>query len=433
MTNKTNLRAAAAKIICDLIAKGRSLADSLPEIGDQLSDPRDNALLQAICYGVCRWYFRLEAIVKQLLEKPLKQKDMDIYALILVGIYQLSYMRIPEYAAISETVAAAKHFKKIWAKSLINGILRQYQRHAEQLNKNVSLESDYSHPLWMIERIKQAYKHEWENILNANNQHPPFSLRVNQQKISRDNYLEKLSTAGLKAEIIPVTQSGIVLENPIDVNQLPGFLQGEVSVQDGAAQLAAELLMLEPNQRVLDACAAPGGKTAHILEMQPTIECIAIDHDETRLASVKETLQRLHFSAKCIASDVANVKEWWDEKYFDRILLDAPCSASGVIRRHPDIKLLRRDTDIEKLAQTQLRLLNAVWETLKPGGILLYATCSIFPDENNQVLQQFIDSHKDAKEEKIVSAWGIDSIMGKQILPGMHNMDGFYFARLRKS
>lgn len=429
-----DLRGAAAKIIFDVMINGRSLADSLPEASKKFSNPRDRALLQAISYGVCRWFYRLDAITRVLLEKPLKDKDLDVHALLLVGLYQLADMRIPAYAAIAETVAATKGLGKIWAKGLVNAVLREYQRNSDKFDSDLSPEAFFSHPRWMIEKLEKitANETELETILDANNEHPPFALRVNQQQISRAKYLEKLTEAGLRANNIPGTSAGIVLEDPVDVERLPGFAEGEVSVQDGAAQLAAELLMLEPGQRVLDACAAPGGKTAHILELQPTVECIAVDHDAQRLTAVTENLQRLKLSAKCIAADVGDKSKWWDGQLFDRVLLDAPCSATGVIRRHPDIKLLRRPSDIPKLAETQLRLLNALWEVLKPGGILLYATCSIFPEENSQVLEQFLATHPEAKEEKLDLSMARDCAVGKQIFPGVNGMDGFYFARLRK-
>lgn len=427
-----NVRASAAQVIFDIIVSGRSLTDVLPKAATAFTDPRDRALLQAICYGVCRWFHRLDSLTRSLLEKPLKQKDLDVYALLLVGLYQLTELRIPDYAAVTETVAATKGLKKVWAKGLVNGVLRQYLRDAEELNENDGLEFSYSHPRWLLERLQQDYPDYWQDILTENNEHPPFTLRVNQQRITRAKYLEKLSAANIDATAVTETAAGVVLDKPIDVQHLPGFDVGEVSVQDGAAQLAAELLMLEPGQRVLDACAAPGGKTAHILELQPTVECVAVDNDAERLVIVKENLQRLRLSATCIAADVAAVDDWWDGKLFDRILLDAPCSATGVIRRHPDIKLLRRGSDISRLAQTQLHLLNAVWPLLAPNGVLLYATCSVFAEENSQVIQQFLAMHPDVKEEKIDLAIGVDATIGKQILPGMHGMDGFYFARLRK-
>jgi 16S rRNA (cytosine967-C5)-methyltransferase len=427
-----NIRAQAALVIHDVIYKGRSLHDALPEKILECKDVRDHALLQAICFGTCRWFFRLTDIADQLLDKPLKDKDSDVYALILVGLYQLIYMRVPSHAAVAETVAAASRLKKLWAKGLINAVLRNFLRNQAELEIPTSSSAQFSHPLWMIENVKQAYPDHWEDILNANNEHPPFALRVNEQQITRDKYIVKLTEAELKAEPIPLTDSGIILTDPTDVQKLPGFASGEVSVQDGAAQLAASLMMLEPGLRVLDACAAPGGKTAHLLELQPTVKCIAVEYDAQRSKVIHENLKRLNLSAKVIVGDAGAPDKWWDGELFDRILLDAPCSATGVIRRHPDIKLLRRESDIETLAVEQLRLLEAIWPLLKKGGVLLYATCSIFPQENADVVQRFMEGKADVLEEKILQEWGVSCPIGKQILPKMHNMDGFYYARLRK-
>lgn len=424
-----NLRVAAASILKDVLTRGRSLNDSLPALSQTFNDPRDRALLQALTFGVCRWYFQLSDIANTLLKKPFKEKDQDIYALILLGLYQLIHMRIAEHAAIGETVAAADTLKKSWAKGLINAILREYQRHPKDA---VSEEGRLAHPAWFIGKIKKAYPADWQHIVEANNIHPPLSLRVNQQRVSREDYVKKLMDAGIHSEIIAETDAGITLQTPMDVTQLPGFAAGDVSVQDGAAQIAAELLQLESGQFILDACAAPGGKTAHILERQPDARLLALDIDADRLKRVDENLQRLQLTATCKTADAGVLLTWWDKTPFDRILLDAPCSATGVIRRHPDIKLLRHPEDLATLAEKQIQLLNTLWETLKPGGLLLYVTCSIFPDENTKILQQFLETHPLAREEKIHSAWGKACAIGKQILPGMHGMDGFYFARLRK-
>ena len=430
-----NIRAAAANVIAEVVKHGKSLSDCLPKALTQFPEQRDQALLQAICYGICRRYFYLEALLDALLEKPLKEQDHDLYALMLVGLYQLTDMRIPDYAAVAETVEATKIFDKAWAKGLVNAVLRNCQRRSEelqaQINKNP--EALYSHPEWFIGKIKKYCPTQWEAILTANNAHPPFALRVNQQQISRADYLQKLAAQSIAAEPLTETVSGIVLAEASDVNQLPDFETGEVSVQDGAAQLAGSLLDLTSGLRVLDACAAPGGKTAHIAELQPDLAAlIAIDNDARRLESVKENLTRLRLQAVCVHGDAADSHKWWDGVPFDRILLDAPCSASGVIRRHPDIKLLRRPEDVAQLVKEQWRLLTALWPLLKIGGVLLYATCSIFPQENSQVVARFLGETPDAEEEKIEADWGISCPIGKQILPGMQGMDGFYFARLRK-
>ncbi len=426
-----NLRAAAATVICDVL-NGASLQDALPPQSAQFSDVRDQAFLQAVCYGVCRWYFRLDSIAKMLVEKPLKTKDQDIYCLILIGLYQLTEMRVPAHAAVAETVSATKSFKKLWAKGFINALLRNYQRRREEMHEKLQQNKSavYSHPDWLIAMIAQDWPDDWKDILNANNQHPPFALRVNVKHYNREEYLAHTQ---LEADIIPETQSGIVLKEAMDVLQLPGFAAGHVSVQDGAAQLAAELLQVEKKHRVLDACAAPGGKAMHILELVPELsELIAVEKDENRIQTIHANLERLNLTAKVICADADQVDQWWDGKCFDRILLDAPCSASGVIRRHPDIKLLRKADDIPRLAKEQLRLLTALWPLLKVGGLLVYATCSVFSLENTRVLESFIATKPDVKEEKIPVSWGKECAIGRQILPGMQGMDGFYFACLRK-
>lgn len=429
-----NLRVTAASIINDVL-EGASLSDALPKHTAKITDARDQAFLQALVYGVCRWYFRLDAIVKMLLDKPLKEKDRDIYCLMLVGLYQLIEMRVPPHAAVAETVDATKSFKKVWAKGLVNAVLRNYQRRAQEINQAIekNFSAVYSHPLWMIEIIKKDWPEDWQDILLANNQHPPLSLRANQQKITREKYVEKLATQNIQTHVITETQAGMTLVEPQDVTILPGFSQGEISVQDGAAQLAAELLSVLPGQRVLDACAAPGGKTTHILELQGELgKVVALDCDSTRLLAVKDNLERLQLSADIVCADAGDVNQWWDGVLFDRILLDAPCSASGVIRRHPDIKLLRQAIDISRLAKDQLRLLTALWAVLKSDGLLVYATCSVYAEENMRVLESFIAASADAKEEKIKASWGKECLIGRQILPGMHGMDGFYYACLRK-
>lgn len=427
-----NLRTAAGHVIASVLA-GKSLSDALPTLQAEFKDARDQAWLQAVCYGICRRYFYLAGIINLLLEKQLKTKDQDVYALLLVGLYQLTDMRIPAHAAVSETVAAVNDLRKTWAKSLVNAVLRNFQRREETLATELDPIFKFSHPDWFIGKIKKAWPSQWEAILNANNQHPPFSIRVNQKIITRADYLNKLRLKNVDAEIIPETSSGLVITKAVDVNELPGFQAGEVSVQDGAAQLAAELLEVQEDHRVLDACAAPGGKTAHILELQPKLATlIAIDKSQERLQAVEANLQRLHLKAECIAADAADSKSWWNQQLFDRILIDTPCSATGVIRRHPDIKLLRRPEDIAELALEQKRILEALWPLLKVGGLLVYATCSIFPQENSNIVEAFLQAHRDAIEEKISAAWGINCTVGKQILPGMHGMDGFYYARLRK-
>jgi 16S rRNA (cytosine967-C5)-methyltransferase len=429
-----NLRVIAAHVI-EEVTDGRSLSDSLEMALTSIKDPRDAAFVQAVCYGVCRFYTRLDVMLSHLLQKPLKEKDSDVHALLLVGLYQLWAMRIPDYAVVTETVNAIEKFKKPWARALVNAILRNYLRQRDAIEKQIENDPEavYAHPQWWIDKIKAAWPLQWQEIFKANNAHPVFALRVNQRMLTRDNYLEKLQQAGHAAHLISATQNGIILEKPISAEELPGFAAGEVSVQDGAAQLAAEWLDIKPEQRVLDACAAPGGKLTHLLEIEPHLgSVIAVEKEASRLSSIKANLKRLNLQAECICADASAVNEWWDKQLFDRILLDAPCSASGVIRRHPDIKLLRQPTDIKVLAKQQLHLLTQLWPLLKVNGLFLYATCSIFPEENVQVLQQFLASHPDAKEEKIRLEVGFACDVGWQILPGMGDMDGFYYALILK-
>lgn len=429
-----NLRLIAARIIDD-VTNGRSLSDSLDNYFKTLTQPRDRSFVQAICYGVCRFYSRLDVLLSFLLKKPMQAKDSDVHALLLVGLYQLSYMRVPSHAAVSETVAATEKLKKPWARGFVNAVLREYLRRGSSLEKelNEDDEAHFAHPEWWIREIKKAWPKQWQAILAANNIHPPFALRINERVTTRKAYLENLQTAHIETNIISETSTGIILVSPQPVEEIPGFLNGVVSVQDGAAQLAANLLELAPQQSVLDACAAPGGKLVHILEKEPLLaRVVAIEKDLGRMHSIEENLLRANVKALCLCDNAAHVAGWWDGQPFDRILLDAPCSASGVIRRHPDIKLLRQPKDISALAKEQLHLLTSLWPTLKPGGLLLYVTCSIFPQENADVICAFLKMHKDVKEEIIQAEWGIELEHGRQILPGMHNMDGFYYAKLRK-
>lgn len=423
-----NPRLLAARIIDD-VTNGKSLSEGLSQRLNVLKDPRDRSLVQAMVYGVCRYYARLDVLLSHLLKSPMKEKDSDVHAVIMVGLYQLIEMRIPPHAAVAETVNAAIQLKKDWARGFVNAILREYLRHQDELNAILEAdeEAKFAHPAWWISAIKKAWPQNWETILNENNAHPPFSLRVNRLHLTRDAYLAKIENS----KAIPETQNGMMLAEPMPAEKLPGFAEGDVFVQDGAAQLAAELLKLAPQQRVLDACAAPGGKLTHLLEIEPNLAAsVAVEKDPERMSVIKENLARLKLSATCLCADAADTKSWWDGQLFDRILLDAPCSASGVIRRHPDIKLLRQPGDFKNFAREQERLLSALWPLLKPGGILLYVTCSIFPEENTAVVKRFLTAHPDAKEDPIDATWGIACEIGRQILPGMHAMDGFYYARI---
>jgi len=433
-------RSLAASCLVQIMQQGRSLSVVLDEQLSIFPVGHERALTQELCYGVLRWGPRLQAIAGQLLQKPLKKKDGDVYALILIGLYQSLYMRIPDHALVTETVAATRVLNKPWAKGLVNAVLRSFQRQKESLllSADQNEEAQSAHPLWLLELLKQAWPSDWQAIVAANNQRPPMTLRVNCLKQSRDDYLLRLNEVEIKAHAVDSVESAIELESPLDVGRLPGFDQGDVSVQDAAAQLAAGLLDLSPDHRVLDACTAPGGKACHILEVEPDLAgLVAVDKDEKRLQRVEMNLARLGFQAELIAADVTETSKWWDGQLFDRILVDAPCSATGVIRRHPDIKYLRRDSDITQLEQQQRNILKALWPLLKPNGRLVYATCSIFPQENSQQIKHFIDAHDDAREAVVSAAWvqeqaGDESVCGRQIMTGVAGMDGFYYACLLK-
>ncbi len=429
----SNPRAVAARMIHQVV-KGRSLSDVLRRDLEKAS-PDDRPLIQELCYGVMRWYPRLDALAQQLLAHPLKARDGDIRALILAGCYQLLYMRVADHAAVAETVEAAKALGKPWAVGLVNGLLRRLQREQglllDQLADNPAARS--ACPAWLLEQIKTAWPEQWQKIIETSNQRPPMSLRVNLRHQDRDHYAAQLKRQGVAASAIPGLPTALILERPQDVRDLPGFMDGSVSVQDAGAQIAAGLLDLQPGQRVLDACAAPGGKSGHILETEPELALlVALDVDAARLKRVQENLQRLKLSAELCQGDASAPAGRWAQQQYERILLDLPCSATGVIRRHPDIKYLRRKQDIPALAALQSQILDAIWPLLAPGGKLLYCTCSLLPDENELQVAQFLQRQPDAQELPVTAAWGHARHCGRQILPGEQGMDGFYYALLEK-
>jgi 16S rRNA (cytosine967-C5)-methyltransferase len=431
-----NARSSAARILAQIINDGRSLSDVLPAALKIVSDSRERALMQELVYGTLRWYYRLRVVLDQLLKRPLRQRDGDLYCLMLSGLYQLSRMGVPSHVAVNETVQASRELKKEWASGLVNAVLRGYQRETARLDAvtEQSLEARHAHPGWFIEVLQRDWPSDWQNILDAGNQRPPLSLRVNQRQIGLDDYLNLLLQAGIKARAMMHVAHGIIVESPVPVEALPGFAEGRVSVQDGAAQLATTVLDLVAGQRVLDACAAPGGKTAHILESAPGLESVtAVEINPARVRRIEENLSRLGLAARIHQGDAVDPESWWDGRSFDRILLDVPCTATGVIRRHPDIKLLRRSQDINALASRQEHLLQAMWPLLSDGGMLLYTTCSVLLEENDRQIGHFLSAHADAKAMTIEADWGRCCAHGRQILPGEQDMDGFYFACIRKA
>lgn len=427
-----NTRAIAAHALSQVVVEGKFLTSVLESTLPTIPKDNDRAFVQALCYGTLRWYWRLDRILGALARKPIKEPEIRM--LVLLGLYQLKYMRVKPHAAVAETVAAAGG--RAWAKPFLNGVLRTYQREQARLDAEADAHpaGATAHPPWLVERLKRDWPDHYAQLLEHNNAAPPLAVRVNLARNSRADYLARLAAAGIPAQVVDPGETALIVDPPVPVEKLPGFADGDVSVQDSAAQWAAPLLDLRPGQRVLDVCAAPGGKTAHILESCTGLgEVVAVDIAPERIGRIRENLTRAGLAATILAADAARPDDWWDGRPFDRILVDAPCSATGVIRRHPDIKVLRKPSDIAELADTQRRILEGVWPLLVPGGRLLYATCSVLRRENEEQVGAFLKAHPDAVEIPITAAWGTPVNHGRQILTGDRNMDGFYYACLEKS
>jgi len=436
-------RARAAEAVDAVVNQGRSLDTALAQAEAGIN-PSERGLARALCYGTLRFHWRLRSQVSALLDRPLKAKDSVIESLIAVGIYQLTDTRIPDHAAVSMTVEASRVLRRPKYASLINAVLRNFVRKNLQAAEPVDDEARYMHPAWLLERLRCDWPDHWLEIVAAGNRQAPMWLRVNINRQSQAGYIKELIESGQSADdaashqVIAGFDQAVKLASPRPVSDLPGFSDGQVSVQDAAAQLAAPWLLRGGGKRILDACAAPGGKTGQLLELAgPDADLTAIDLDEDRLDKVRENLARLGLSATVLAADASTPDEWWDGAQFDRILLDAPCSGSGVIRRHPDIKLLRRAGDIATLAGSQLALLRALWPLLEANGRLLYVTCSVLEEENDAVVREFLKTQADARENDALPNNNIRDLMqrktcGYQILPGNQDVDGFYYACLER-
>ncbi len=433
MAGSEGPRVAAARAVNAVSAQGRNLDRALEEAAAGLQG-RDRALARALAFGAVRGLPRYTRVIRTLLSKPLKAGDAVLGDLLAVGLFQLDEMRVPAHAAVKETVAATRPLGKPAASGLVNAVLRRYQRERETLIR--SLESDpvyrWAHPRWLIDRVTADWPKDWETVLAENNIQAPMWLRANRRRGTPAAWIERYSVSGGDAVPGPAPES-LRLGRPVEVESLPGFRDGDVSVQDAAAQFAAGLLGPECGERILDACAAPGGKTGHLLELAPDARVTALDSDEARAARITDNLARLGSDAQVIVADATCPETWHDGQFFDRILLDAPCSGTGVIRRHPDIKLLRRKEDIAGLAASQDRLLEALWPLLAPGGRLLYCTCSVVREENALRVAAFVERHPEATVLPIDACWGREDGPGRQILPGETGMDGFYYACLTKS
>lgn len=463
--NNDSVRRVAADVLTDLQKHQGSLANLLPPALDRVPDA-DRALLQELTYGVSRWYFDLQQVLQSRLDKPLRNKDLDVHSLLLMGVYQLEYMRIAPHAAINLTVEAAQELRKPWARGLVNGLLRGHLREREQ----TPLIAGHAHPAWMAEQLQTDWPQTWRDVLQAGNQRPPMVLRVNQAQTSTDDYSGLLDQAGIAHQCVKGVNSAISLEQSCAVNDLPGFDAGLVSVQDASAQLACQLLLPELQNKntglsVLDACAAPGGKTCHLLELSAD-HVVAMDISESRLARVGENIERLGFEdrASLVVADAANPAQSLSADGYDIVLVDAPCSGSGVVRRQPDIKLLRKPEDLHELATQQRNIVESLWPSVKPGGKLLYVTCSVFKQENVEVMKAFLADREDATVIPLHERSGgllPDGRMsgpapendlqtapeagfsveesdtptdpGAQLLTGVNGMDGFYYCLVEKA
>jgi 16S rRNA (cytosine967-C5)-methyltransferase len=429
---KSNPRVAAARALAQVL-RGASLTTAVA-IQRKNLEAADYGLAGELAYGSCRWYYRLQALLEQLQHKPFKSGDTDIRALVLIGLYQLLFTRIPAHAAVAETAGAARVLRKQWAVAVINGMLRRFQREQEFMLAEIidRPQASYSQPQWFIENIRQSWPDQWQQVLEGLLLRPPFTLRVNLSRISLQEYMARLVDTGATARPVQGVPSALMLDSPVPVESLPGFVEGLVSVQDAGAQLAACLLDPQPGMRILDACAAPGGKTGHLLERAPSIQVTALDVDASRLQMVADNMQRLGYSANLQQGDASKPTGEWAEQTYDQILLDVPCSATGVMRRHPDIRILRRHSDIGELVKRQRLIMDAVWPLLKSGGKMLYATCSVLAQENELQVDAFLSRHNDVEVGALEYAGTASCTHGLQILPKDNVMDGFYYALLEK-
>jgi len=435
-------QSAAAQALANVIAGGISLTDALPQAQARVK-PSRRALVQALCFGTLREQESLSFLRDGLLNKPLPRREADIGALLNLALFQILRSPTAPQKVVNDCVAATRELGKSWAAGLVNAVLRRFLREQEQQLARLDTAPQWVRhnlPKWLCHRLEKDWeKHpaqDAQGILSkvsaACLAHPPMTLRVNLAITDRDRWLKQAAAEGITGRRCQFSPVGVILDNPVDITALPGFEQGAVSVQDEAAQLVTGLLALESGQRVLDACAAPGGKTLAMLEQTSGLQMTAVDVDDVRLQRVRENLARAGQKAELVVADATAAHLLWREPIFDRILLDAPCSATGVIRRHPDIKCLRREADIANVKQIQAAMLDSLWKTLKPGGRLVYATCSILRDENDRQVKAFLARQPQAKLVPFDAPWGHDTDMGRQILPGENDMDGFFYAILEK-
>jgi 16S rRNA (cytosine967-C5)-methyltransferase len=441
-------RQVAIQVVANILLQQGSLSTQLARHQHDVASEHI-PLLKELCFGVCRQYPLLNSIALHLLNHPFEEKDMDLYAALLIGLYQLGYMNTPDHAAVNETVEACRILNKDWATKLINAVLRRYQREADDIIEELEAmpSVEYNQPKWLVKRFKKHWPEQFEQIIEASNAHPPMCIRVNESQVSRETYKAQMAEEGIDSENGQLSPTALYLRSAVRVNELPEFDEGFSSVQDESAQLAAHILAPEVGEHVLDACAAPGGKTGHLLEFaaakqdqEETLDLTAVELEPWRLEKIEANLERIGLMANLQCADAGDLDTWWDGAQFDKILLDVPCSATGVIRRNPDIKINRKPADIDELVTIQKTILAQVWTTLKPGGHLLYATCSLMPEENEQQVAAFLTSHDDAKEVPLNAlnpalnlASGVSVSHGQQLFPTIKGNDGFYYCLIQKN
>jgi 16S rRNA (cytosine967-C5)-methyltransferase len=429
-----SVRALAAEALADIALSGHSLREVADRALPRLPDSRDRALLTALLNDGARWWPRFDAALDRLLDKPIRRNEPVIHALLVTGLVQLEILELPAYAAVAATVEAVRELRRPRLAGLVNAVLRRWQRERETLSAALDAEpaTRHAHPAWLAQAIARDWPEQADEVLASANKEPPLMLRANRRRTDRGELAERLRAAGQAAELHPWLADGLVLPHSTDVTRLPGFDEGHFAVQDGSAQVPADLLELADGQRVLDACAAPGGKACHALE-RATLDLFAVELEAKRAPRIRQNLARLGLEAQLVVGDASDVSQWWDGRLFDRVMIDAPCSATGVIRRRPDVRLHRRATDIDALVAQQERILAACWETLAPGGRLLYVTCSLLRRENEGVVNTFLATRADASAVPISLPVGQAAAVGWQILPGNGDLDGMYYALLEKS
>ncbi|WP_114240212.1 16S rRNA (cytosine(967)-C(5))-methyltransferase RsmB [Dyella sp. C9] len=429
----TDPRALAAQALADVALRGTSLRDAMERHAPKLADGRDRALLMALLSDGARWWLRFDPVLDRLLDKPLRQKEPAVHALMVLGLVQLEILELPDYAAVAATVQATRALQRPRLAGLVNAVLRRWQRERTELLAwlDAKPQTRHAHPAWLAKAITQDWPEHADAIMAADNREPPLMLRVNRRRTTREALLERLRSDGYTAEVHDWLVDGIVLPHSADVTRMPGFASGEFAVQDGAAQIAADLAEVRDGQRVLDACAAPGGKACHLLE-RANVALTALEFDPRRALRITQNLERLGLRAKLAVGDAGDPAGWWDGQPFDRILIDAPCSATGVLRRRPDVRLHRRESDMAPLVAQQQRILEALWPLLAPGGRLLYITCSMLRQENEAVIGGWLSAHPEARVIAPDLPVGQAAAVGWQVLPGDGDLDGMYYAVLEK-